>query len=77
MRQREINKIVDSNVDLTKATNSRINVTMLSPGVFLFTSRLKVYSCERSSFIERQIERVFGKPRFITGNCSSPTGYIF
>ena len=74
MRNSKINLIVKSNSDLTKLSNQRIIIKKIDTETFIVKSLFNVYECEANSVFYRFIKQKL-KLKFITGNCSTPTGY--
>lgn len=76
MRKYKLNTVLESNIDLTIYSNSRVNIIKIEEGKFLITSRLKFYSCELRNwafnFIKNQLPNKTYK--YFTGNCSTPSG---
>lgn len=76
MRAHKLNTVLESNVDLTIYSNSRVKIEKIEDGKFLITSTLKFYSCELRkwafNFIKSQLPNKSYK--YFTGNCSTPCG---
>lgn len=76
MRRHELNITITSNTDLTKLNSNRLTFNKVGKDTFNVTSTLKFYPCEIHGFIRRVLRRNL-KLKYIVGNCSAPTGYIF
>ncbi|MFZ3139140.1 hypothetical protein [Polaromonas sp.] len=77
MRNSKLNLVVSSDVDLTALSNARIQIVRDERGAFEVTSTLKFYTCEKSQFFGRFLRRKLPGLKFITGNCSAPSGYYW
>lgn len=78
MRKAQMNRIVDSDVDLVVASSRRVRIEMVEVGVFRITSKLRFYNCsEAAYFVGRYLRRKLPGMTFIRGNCSAPTGYYW
>ena len=77
MRTHLLDKVIDSDVDLTKLSSRRVSITMVKPGEFRITSTLRFLLCERNEFIGRYLRRMKPGLTYIKGNCSAPYGYFW
>lgn len=74
MRDTSINLVLSSNLDLTKASNTRVKITREDGEKFRVTSKLKVFKCERYPFVIKYLESKHGAFTHYTGNISAPKG---
>ncbi|CAN5329293.1 hypothetical protein [Polaromonas naphthalenivorans] len=77
MRKSKLSLVISSDVDLTKLSNARIRIVRDERGAFEVTSTLRFYTCEKSQFLGRFLRRRLPGLKFITGNCSAPSGYYW
>lgn len=77
MRTKTIDLVVKSDVDLTALASRRVNIVREGIDEYRITSFLKVYGCERHSFVGRYLRRKKTGLKYISGNCSAPTGYFW
>lgn len=76
-RKHLIDKIIECDKDLTVLTSHRVLFERIDDRTFRVTSHLKLHKSEVAKFVERIIWRNFGKPKWVRGLCSSPSGYIY
>lgn len=76
-RRHTLSLTIECDRDLTKLSNRRVTVTRLRGNRYHFSSHLRLWRCELSSFVYRFITARLGKPAWIVGNCSKPDGYLF
>lgn len=76
-RRHSLSHTIECDRNLTPLSNARVQVTEVNPGRYRFESKLKLYRCEISSFVERFIRSRLGSPKWIVGNCSKPEGYRY
>ncbi len=76
MRKHLLDITIRSNKDLTHLSSKRVQFTTKDGLFFKVTSTLKFYRSERPQFLYRFLNRRM-KIHAISGNCSSPDGYIF
>lgn len=77
MRTKTLHIVVRSDIDLCALSTRRVTISLVEQGVYLITSSLKFWSCERHSFVWRYLNRKKPGLAYFTGNCSAPTGYFW
>jgi hypothetical protein len=75
MRTHTIDVTLKSNLDLTKLSSRRVNITRIDGESFRVVSELKLFKCERALFVGRYLRRKEPRLTHFTGGCSKPTGY--
>jgi hypothetical protein len=74
--------IMESDTDLTMATNKRVRIENLGNGKFIVSTSFGVRPCDRRyypyRYLKQTFKRRFGmRPTYLEGNCSSPSGIFF
>lgn len=77
MRKKEIDIVIESDIDLTTLSSRRVTFTRLSDNQYRVTSTLRFYSCERHAFISQYLQSKKPGLKSIKGNCSAPKGYFW
>lgn len=77
MRTHTIDITLASDVDLRQVACSRIKIELTAEHRYRITSPLRLYRCERNSFIGRLLRRRRPGCRAYSGNASAPDGYFW
>lgn len=77
MRTLTIDITLASDVDLRLLACRRIQIDLSTEGTYRITSALRLYRCERHSFIGRLLRRRRPGCSAYSGNASAPTGYFW
>lgn len=77
MRNRIIDIIVESDVDLIELGCKRLQISLVSEGSYRIRSAFSVYSCERHAVVSRALRRRRPGLVAIAGQCSAPSGYFW
>jgi hypothetical protein len=77
MRNKRLDFVIDSDVDLTEISTRRLAFVRVGQTAFKVSSCLSFRSCERRSFVTRQLKHKLANMQSIVGNCSSPSGYFW
>lgn len=75
MRTHTIDLKLKSNIDLTRLSSRRIGITRVDGETFRVVSELKLFKCERASFVGRYLRRKEPRLTHFSGGCSNPKGY--
>lgn len=78
MRDHQIDVVVDADIDLTKLSCRRIQITRTDvEGQYRIRSTFKVYKNERHGVVYDYLRLKQPGMVAIRGNCSAPTGYYW
>lgn len=77
MRTHTIDITLSSDIDLRLLACRRIQIDLTGKDLYRITSPLRLYRCERHSFVDRLLHRRRPGCQAYSGNASAPRGYYW